>query len=199
VTTAPGAPPPPPPPPPPPGAVRVGGDVKEPRKITDVRPIYPAIARAAGLSAVVILETVIDEGGNVTSVRVLRGHPMLDQAAIDAVQQWKYTPTSLNGVPVSLIMTVTVNFQLANSTLVPRMRFANASVRDILRTISELTRTNVTFAADIQSELLQPHTLDVEQMSLEAVLTQLLEPHGLKFVNVGSGTILVQRSPDRPR
>lgn len=104
--------PPPPPPPPPPQAVRVGGDIKEPRKTKDVKPIYPAIAKAAKVSAIVILEATIAKDGKVKDIKVLRGHPMLDQAAIDAVQQWEYTPTTLNGQPVDIIMTVTVNFQL---------------------------------------------------------------------------------------
>ncbi len=59
-----------------------------------------------------MLEATIDPGGNVTGVAILRSVPMLDQAAIDAVRQWKYTPTLLNGAPVSVLMTVTVNFTL---------------------------------------------------------------------------------------
>jgi periplasmic protein TonB len=103
---------PPPPPPPPPQAVRVGGDIKEPKKIKHVPPVYPAIAKAAKVSAVVILEATISKEGSVKDIKVLRGHPMLDQAAIDAVQQWTYTPTTLNGQAVDIIMTVTVNFTL---------------------------------------------------------------------------------------
>jgi TonB family protein len=103
-----------PPPPLQPGAtVRVGGDVKEPKKVMTVVPIYPAVAKEAGVTGVVILEAVINENGDVANLQVLRGHPMLNQAALDAVQQWKYEPVTLNGVPVSLVMTVTVNFQLA--------------------------------------------------------------------------------------
>lgn len=93
-------------------ATRVGGDIKEPRKIRDVRPVYPAIAKANGVSGVVIIEAVIDEAGAVRDARVLRSIPNLDQAALDAVLQWRYTPTILNGVPTAITMTVTVNFQL---------------------------------------------------------------------------------------
>ena len=93
-------------------AIRVGGDIKEPRKIRDVRPVYPAIAKANGVSGVVIIEAVIDEAGAVRDARVLRSIPNLDQAALDAVLQWRYTPTILNGVPTAITMTVTVNFQL---------------------------------------------------------------------------------------
>jgi TonB family protein len=60
----------------------------------------------------VILEAVIDAAGNVSSAKVLRSIPLLDQAAIDAVMQWQYTPTLVNGVPSPVIMTVTVNFTL---------------------------------------------------------------------------------------
>jgi len=90
--------------------VRVGGNIAEPRKLRDVRPEYPEIAQAAKVQGIVILEVVIDEAGDVTDAKVLRSIPLLDQAALDAVKQWRYTPTMLNGTPVPVIMTVTVNF-----------------------------------------------------------------------------------------
>jgi len=93
-------------------AVRVGGQIKEPRKLRNVNPVYPDIAKQARVQGVVILECTISPQGKVTNVKVLRGIPLLDQAAIDAVRQWVYTPTLLNGVPVPVIMTVTVNFRL---------------------------------------------------------------------------------------
>lgn len=92
--------------------LRVGGDIKEPTKIKDVKPVYPADALAAGVQGVVILEAVIAPSGYVSDARVLRSVPGLDQAAIDSVRQWEFTPTLRNGVPVSVIMTVTVNFTL---------------------------------------------------------------------------------------
>ena len=92
--------------------LRVGGDIKEPRKVRDVKPVYPPDALAAGVQGVVILETVIGPDGTVRDARVLRSQPMLDQAALEAVRQWEFTPTLLNGVPVSVIMTVTVNFSM---------------------------------------------------------------------------------------
>ena len=109
---------PPPPPPPPPAPVlvdglepfRVGGAIKPPVKITNVAPVYPADALAAKVGGVVILQATIDTAGNVVAAKVLRGNPMLDQAAIDAVEQWKFEPTLVNGAPVPLIMTVTVSF-----------------------------------------------------------------------------------------
>jgi len=93
-------------------AVRVGGQIKEPKKLENVAPQYPEIARQARVQGVVILECTIGPEGKVTRVTVLRGIPLLDPAAVDAVKQWVYAPTLLNGVPVAVIMTVTVNFRL---------------------------------------------------------------------------------------
>lgn len=98
--------------PPPPQAVRVGGQIKEPKKLKATIPAYPDIAKQARVQGVVILECTISPQGRVTNVTLLRGVPLLDQAAMDAVKQWVYTPTLLNGVPVPVIMTVTVNFKL---------------------------------------------------------------------------------------
>jgi protein TonB len=99
--------------PPPPAAVRVGGQIKEPKKLKNVAPAYPDIAKQARVQGVVILECTISPQGKVTDVKVLRGIPLLDAAAIEAVKQWVYSPTLLNGVPVPVIMTVTVNFRLS--------------------------------------------------------------------------------------
>jgi protein TonB len=90
--------------------LRVGGHVQAPRKIRHVDPVYPDLARRAGVSGIVILECVIDREGRIRSVEVLRGQPLLDAAAVDAVRQWTYRPTLLNGVPVEIVMTVTVRF-----------------------------------------------------------------------------------------
>jgi len=94
--------------------LRVGGDIKEPKKTRDVKPVYPADAQAARVQGVVIIEAVIDREGNVADAKVLRSIAMLDQAAVDAVRQWQFAPTLLNGVPVPIIMTVTVNFTLGD-------------------------------------------------------------------------------------
>ena len=94
------------------GAVRVGGDVGVPRKVRHVSPVYPPEAQAARVTGVVILEAVVGGDGRVSSAHVLRSIPLLDQAALDAVYQWEFTPTLLNGVPVPVVMTVTVNFTL---------------------------------------------------------------------------------------
>ena len=105
----------PPPPPPveqPHAPVPVGGDIRPPVKIRHVTPVYPKIALDARVADVVILEAVIAEDGAVGAVKVLRGHPLLNQAAIDAVRQWRFMPTLLNGQPVPVVMTVTVAFGL---------------------------------------------------------------------------------------
>jgi protein TonB len=99
--------------PPPPQAVRVGGQIKEPKKLKTVNPEYPDIAKQARVQGVVILECTISPQGKVTDVKILRGIPLLDAAAVEAVKQWVYSPTLLNGVPVPVIMTVTVNFRLS--------------------------------------------------------------------------------------
>lgn len=104
-----------PPPPPAPAVaapVRAVGKIKPPAKIHDVKPAYPPIAQAAHVQGVVIIEATIAPDGSVQSAKVLRSIPLLDQAALEAVGQWQFTPTLLNGVAVPVIMTVTVNFTL---------------------------------------------------------------------------------------
>jgi TonB family protein len=93
-------------------AVRIGGGITAPAKTHDVKPVYPPIAQVSRIQGVVIIEALIDEGGRVIEARVLRSIPLLDQAALDAVKQWEYEPTRLNGVPTAVVMTVTVNFSL---------------------------------------------------------------------------------------
>ena len=104
--------PPPPPPPKPAAPVRAGELVRAPQKTVDVHPTYPEIARAAHVEGTVILEAVLDRNGRVDQVRVLKSIPLLDRAAIDAVRQWQYTPSTLHGVPVEVLMTITVTFNL---------------------------------------------------------------------------------------
>ena len=110
VTT--GTVPPPVPPPAPAQLLRVGGKIKEPTKLRHVPPVYPAIAQQARVGGLVIIEATIGTDGHVKDARVLRSQPLLDEAALSAVRQWVFTPTTLNGVPVPVVMTVTVNFKL---------------------------------------------------------------------------------------
>jgi TonB family protein len=99
-----------------PSPVRVGGNIKAPTKTATANPVYPASMREAGLEGVVPLEAIISRDGTVQSVRVLSAqiHPDFVKAAIEAVQQWRYTPTLLNGVPVEVMMNVTLNFSLSD-------------------------------------------------------------------------------------
>ena len=97
----------------PPAPVRVGGAIRQPQKRHEVNPIYPPIAQSARVQGIVIIEATIGEDGRVMNARILRSVPLLDQAALDAVRQWEYTPTMLNGVPVPVVMTVTVSFMLS--------------------------------------------------------------------------------------
>jgi protein TonB len=105
-------PPPLPDPPKPPATVRVAMLPEAPRKIADARPIYPEIARAAHVEGTVVLEAVLDPTGRVTQLRVIKSVPLLDQAALDAVGRWRYTPSLYGGRPVSVLMTITIRFTL---------------------------------------------------------------------------------------
>jgi protein TonB len=96
-------------------AVRVGGSIKEPKKVRHVVPLYPDVALKARLEGLVIIEATLDERGRVTDARVLRGVPLLDEAALEAVRQWVYSPTLLDGVPTPVVMTVTVSFRVKSA------------------------------------------------------------------------------------
>ena len=117
------APPPPPPPPPPPqsaGApasptrVRVSGMVQQANLITKVDPVYPPLAMQARISGQVRFTVIIGKDGNVLNIQLVSGHPLLVAAATDAVKQYVYRPTLLNGNPVEVITQVDVNFVLGN-------------------------------------------------------------------------------------
>ena len=89
-----------------------GGRIKYPAKTKDVRPVYPAIALASRVEGRVIIEAIIGPDGRVKNAKVVKSVALLDRAALDAVREWQFTPTLLNGVPVPVIMTVTVDFTL---------------------------------------------------------------------------------------
>jgi protein TonB len=102
----------PPPPPPPHPPIRVSGPIQEANLIRRIAPVYPPLAIQARVSGTVILEAVIDEDGNVGDLKILSGHPLLTQAAYDAVKQWKYRPTTIGGEPVPVLAVVTVVFRI---------------------------------------------------------------------------------------
>ncbi len=89
-----------------------GGLIKEPVKVRHVAPVYPPLAIATHVQGTVVLECMIGEDGRVSNIAVLRGNPLLGPAAVEAVGQWRYLPTLLNGVRVSVLLTVTVEFRL---------------------------------------------------------------------------------------
>ena len=108
------------PPPPPPrvrrsasGPQRIGGNVAEANLIKKVDPIYPPLAKSAGVQGDVVFTIFVDTAGHVTNAQLVRGHPLLVNAAKQAVLQWEYCPTLLNGEPVAVITDVIVNFSLA--------------------------------------------------------------------------------------
>ena len=104
-----------PPPPEPDGPVRfvVGGNITEPVKISGPTPVYPEAARRARIQGVVVLECTIGKDGNVQNVKVLRGLPLgLTETAVEAVQKWRFQPSTLNGKPVEVLYILTVRFNL---------------------------------------------------------------------------------------
>jgi periplasmic protein TonB len=97
---------------PPTTVVRVGGAIKAPKLVHSVAPEFPLLAAQARVSGLVIVEANVDKQGRVIDVRVLRGHPLLDAAALTAVRQWRYQPLLLNGIPMEFVLTLTVQFTL---------------------------------------------------------------------------------------
>ena len=102
-------------PPGPPGKaapLRVGGHVRPPKAIVQVRPEYPPLARQAHIQGEVQVDAILDEQGNVIDMKIVSGPPLLYQAALDALKKWKYEPTYLNDQPIAVQMIVTITFQL---------------------------------------------------------------------------------------
>jgi protein TonB len=112
----PGAPPPPPPPPAkakPTGPQRIGGQVAEANLIRKIAPAYPPLAKSARVQGTVKFTATISKEGNIENLQLVSGHPLLVNAAKEAVLQWKYKPTLLNGEPVEVITEIIVNFTLS--------------------------------------------------------------------------------------
>jgi protein TonB len=95
-------------------AIRLGGNVAQANRISVVNPVYPADAKRDRIQGTVSLLITIDKTGHVANISVTSGPQELVQASIDAVQQWVYKPTLLNGEPVDVITTVDVNYTLSN-------------------------------------------------------------------------------------
>jgi TonB family protein len=96
-----------------PAPIRVGGNIPPPRKIKDVKPVYPPEAQQDRVQGMVMIEATIDPSGRVSNAIVRRSIPQLDAAAIAAVRQWEFTPTVVNGTAVPVVMTVTVSFNVS--------------------------------------------------------------------------------------
>ena len=92
--------------------MRIGGDVAQRNLINQVPPKYPELAKASRVQDYVMLRAIIDKAGTVVDLKVLHGHPLLNEAAIEAVKQWRYQPQLLNGAPIEVVTTITVNFSL---------------------------------------------------------------------------------------
>ncbi|HET8925162.1 MAG TPA: energy transducer TonB [Candidatus Acidoferrum sp.] len=103
---------PPPPRPKQTGPLRVGGNVQAARIVNRVQPVYPPLARQTRISGTVRLHAIIGKDGTIQQLEVMSGHPLLQQAALDAVRQWRYQPTLLNGEPVEVDTTIDVIFSL---------------------------------------------------------------------------------------
>ncbi len=94
------------------GPFRIGGGIRPPAKIGGPAPAYPPDAREARVQGVVIMDVTLSPTGEVSDVEVLRSVPLLDEAAVAAVRQWRYEPTLVDGEPVPILLTVTMNFSL---------------------------------------------------------------------------------------
>jgi TonB family protein len=92
--------------------IHVDGKTQHAKLTHEVRAKYPPEARAAGIEGVVHLEIIVATDGSIKQLQVLSGHPLLVKAALDAVRQWTYVPTTLNGQPVEVVTRVAVVFKL---------------------------------------------------------------------------------------
>jgi len=135
---------------------RVGGEVSRPEILTNTRPIYTELARRARVTGFVIVEAIIDEHGDVTNVRVLKGLPMgLDQAAVEAIKTWKFKPATLAGQPVPVYYVLTVNFQVDGAP------FGSGPI------FAKFLEQNPQFAADLQAKRHQEASALLDRQATE--------------------------------
>ena len=158
----------------------MGGNVQESKLIERVDPIYPELAKRARVSGRVVMMVTVDEQGYVADVRVMEGHPLLNDAAVTAVKKWRYSPTSLNGEPVPVIATVTVVFALrddngpvtaASSQLEPLL----AQRKALLEQLSAQYTPNHPEIVRLQREI---HMLEMQIQSQAAGRCQAVRPCG---------------------
>ena len=136
------------------GPVRAIGEIKPPRLIKVVDPVYPPLARQARVEGVVILEVQADIYGRIQAVKVLRSIPLLDQAAIDAVRQWVYEPAVIGGRPREITFTVTVRFSLSDRLMGPQARvtWAPAGAPVALKAVKEVQPVYPETASRVQAQ-----------------------------------------------
>ena len=96
-----------------PKRINVGGNVQQARLVNQPRPQYPPLAKQARIQGTVRFTAIIGRDGAIMDLRMVSGHPLLVQAATDAVKQWRYQPTLLNGEPVEVVTQIDVNFTLS--------------------------------------------------------------------------------------
>ncbi len=139
--------------------LHVGGAVRAPQRIKNVNPVYPPEAIRARVEGVVVIDATIDPAGHVTRAEVKRSIPLLDQAALDAVRQWEYAPTLVNGVAVPIVLTVTVGFSLQDAGGAPSnppMAAAPPAIRLTSQT-TQAGRTTIVWEVSQERARQQPH------------------------------------------
>ena len=122
------------------GPVRAVGEIRPPRLVKQVNPVYPPLARQARIEGMIILEVTTDIYGRIMTAKVLRSIPLLDQAAIDAVRQWVYEPVIIQGRPREMTFTVTVRFTLDERRMGPQtaVTYSPADARLALKAVKEV-------------------------------------------------------------
>lgn len=158
------------------GILRVGGDIKAPRVLNRVEPQYSAEALKARVQGIVILEALIDENGRVNEINVLKGLPFgLNEAAMEAVRQWKFEPALHNGIPAKVLFNVTINFKLKGpdlSTPLPGGRLTSGFAE----------------ARGRKGETLETHSG-----------VDLAAPHGTAVLAAGDGEVIIATMYDAER
>ena len=95
--------------------ITIGGNVQQSKLVSQARPVYPPLAKQARIQGVVHLQAVIGKDGHVVNLAVISGHPLLIPSALEAVRQWVYQTTLLNGEPVEVLTQIDVNYTLSDS------------------------------------------------------------------------------------
>jgi TonB family protein len=162
----------------PPKIIRKSGGVFQASATNRVEPVYPPLAKAARVSGAVVVEVTLDEEGNVISARALSGHPLLKDAAVAAARDWRFKPTTLTGVPVRVIGTITFNFYLGDET-------SDGSKQ--IEELKEQVRANPN-SAELYYKLGQAHSLNRQNReALDAFnrALQLKPDYGEAFCGLG--------------